>query len=127
MDLFKDIVASVLQTGKYEESSSLEEDYVPFVVNKTMSYHLDCLPYAACMNQYPNLDNRLQYDFFFYSIKKYKRPFKKWIKADLYNNVDNIKMFYGYSDKKAREVLSLLSENDLKYIKEKVHIGGKVI
>ena len=44
-DLFKEIIPSILQTKEnvFGEDYS---DYVPYVVNKALSYHVDCVLYA---------------------------------------------------------------------------------
>ena len=56
-----------------------EKKYVPFVVNRTLSYFPDTVHLANAMNQYHHLDNKLQFHFFLNIIRKRKR-FSKWIK-----------------------------------------------
>jgi len=47
MDLFKDIIPSILQTKKCVINDEIDQkDYVPFVVNRALSYHMDCILYA---------------------------------------------------------------------------------
>ena len=64
-DLFKDIIPSILQTKKNVLQDELDvKDYTPFVVNRALSYHMDCILYANEMNLYPEMDKDLQYQFF---------------------------------------------------------------
>ena len=47
-------------------------------------------------------------------------------KADLENNVELIKKkYYGYSNEKARQAVSLLSSDQIEFIKNKVNKGGR--
>ena len=59
------------------------------------------------------------------SIPKKKR-FSKWFKKDAETESFRlVKEYYGYSDEKTKEALSLLTENQLAMIKEKLYKGGK--
>jgi hypothetical protein len=120
MDLFKDCIPSILDTKKYQLHSNIEEnEYVPFVVNRALSYHIDCILFAQDLNFYKNLDKKLQYDYLFYSIKPYKRPFRKWIKSgSSYDDIKLIQEYFNYSFKKAKEVSNLISEDQLNHIRK---------
>lgn len=121
-DIFKDIVPSILQTKKNVLDE--ENDYIPFVVNKALSFHYDCILYANEMNKLPNLDKLLQYQFLINSTRGYKRPFQKWHKKEKLEDVDAIKEYYKYSNEKAREVLSILSNVQIDEIKKQIRKGG---
>jgi hypothetical protein len=101
-----------------------EKQYVPFVVNRTLSYFQDTVGLANAMNIHHHIDNRLQYDFFINIVRKRKR-FSKWVKPTTYNDVEVIKEYYGYNDEKARQVIPLLSSQQLEFIKNKVNKGGR--
>ena len=80
-DLFREIIPSILQTK--EDVLLTEQDeksYSPFMVNRALSYHKDTVLYANEMNSYPNLDKKLQYDFYINIIRASKRPYSKWHK-----------------------------------------------
>jgi len=125
-DLFKEIIPSILQTNQYSlESESDEKEYKAFLVNKSLSGHIDCLGYAAEMNMNHSLDNKLQYDFLFHSIRKYKRQYQKWMKVSDNNDIKMIQEYFSYSAQKAKQVLPLLSTEQLKIIAEKLEKGGK--
>lgn len=101
-----------------------EKQYVPFVVNRTLSYFPDTVLFANEMNQYAHLPNRLQFDFFINTIRKRKR-FSKWAKASKQSDLEVVKEYYGYSDMKAEQALTLLSEEQINLLKKKVYKGGR--
>jgi hypothetical protein len=104
------------------QDPSSERVYVPFVINKSFSYFMDSLFQANYMNKFHNLPKKMQYDYYLYGLSKNKR-FSKWIKPEESDNLSIIKEYYGYSDKKAREVLPILSENQIKILKNKLNKG----
>ena len=101
-----------------------EQGYKPFLVNRSLSYHKDCVFYANEMNRYHHLDSKLQNDFLLNTIRKSKRPFAKWVKTEKSVDIECIKLVYGVSNSKAKEILSILTQDQLKEIKEKTDIGG---
>ena len=101
-----------------------ESEYVPFLVNRSLSYHIDCIAYANEMNRRHHLDKKLQNDFLINTIRSRKRPFAKWIKAEKVEDIECVKTYYGLSDAKAIEALRLLSDEQIQQLKEKTDIGG---
>jgi hypothetical protein len=94
------------------------------MVNRGLSYFPDTVIYANEMNRFHHLDSRLQYHFLINTIRKRNR-FSKWNKSIESENINAIKQYYGYSNDKARQALTILSEEQKKYIKEKLFKGGK--
>ena len=120
-----DFLNSINSTKKdLMEDPDTEKQYVPFVVNRTLSYFPDTVAIANEMNKYHHLDSKLQYHFLINIVRKRKR-FSKWIKSELENNIDKVKEYYGYSDAKARQILPLLSTDQLNIIINKVDKGGR--
>jgi hypothetical protein len=101
-----------------------EAEYVPFMVNRALSYHKDCVLYANEMNRRHQLDKKLQNDFLLNTIRAKKRPFNKWIKPEKSDDIACIKSFYGFSDAKARDALRLLTDKQIQELKEKTDKGG---
>lgn len=101
-----------------------EKDYSSYIVNRALAQHQDCVSLANMMNQYPNLDNKLQFLFLINTVRSKKRPFNKWAKAEKIEELENIKEFYGYSDVKAREALKLLDDEQILEIKKQTDKGG---
>ena len=104
----------------------LSEDiksYPPYIINRCLSGHMDCVMFANEMNMYSHLDKDMQYYFYLNSLRKRKR-FSPWIKKEKIEDIDSVKQYYGYSNEKAKQALRLLSESELNYIKSKLDIGG---
>ena len=116
-----EIIKSISSTKK--DVLENEKDYNAFMVNRGLSYFPDTVLYANEMNQYHHLDNRLQFDFLINIVRKRNR-FSKWNKSIESENINAIKRYYGYSNEKARDVLPLLSNKNLKIIKGRINHGG---
>jgi hypothetical protein len=101
-----------------------EKSYAAFMVNRSLSYFPDTIACANLMNQYHLVDNKLQFHFLLNIVRKRKR-FSKWIKPDVENDVETIKEYYGYSNDKARQALTLLTPEQLQHLREKMCKGGK--
>ena len=124
VDIFKDIIPSILQTKEPVITEENEREYNPFVVNRALSQHYDCALYANQMNLYPNTDKLLQYHYYLNTIRSYKRPYQKWHKKDVIEDLDAIKEYYNYSYDKAKDALRVLSGEQLNEIKKKLDKGG---
>jgi hypothetical protein len=124
VDLFKDIIPSILQTKKVEVTHENERDYVPFIVNKALSFHKDCVLFANEMNRLPNIDGLLQYHYYLHSIRAYKRPFQKWQKLAKDADLLAVKEYFNYSNERAKEAMTVLSPDDLVKIKKSLFKGG---
>ena len=101
-----------------------EKGYNPFIINRALSYFPDTVLAANEMNRNHHLDNRLQFDFFINIIRKRKR-FSKWFKPEQISDLDVVKKYYGYSNEKARQVLTLLNTDQINELKRKVMTGGR--
>ena len=102
----------------------IEEEYNSFIINRALSYYPDTILYANEMNKNHHLDGRLQFDFFINIIKKRKR-FSPWLRATEIENLDVIKEYYGYSDEKAKSVLSLFNNKQIENLKQRIYKGGR--
>ena len=101
-----------------------EKAYSPYMVNRQLSYFPDTVLAANEMNRNHHIDNRLQFDFFINIIRKRKR-FSKWFKPEQVSDLEVVKKYYGYSNEKARQVLTLLSTEQINELKNKVAKGGR--
>jgi hypothetical protein len=124
-DLFKEIIPSILQTKKSVIRDEIDaKDYVPFVVNRALSYHMDCVLYVNQMNLHSNLDKDLQYSYFLNTIRSMKRKFQPWQKSETDKNIECVKQYFGYSNAKAKEALRILNDEQIAEIKRKTDKGG---
>ena len=97
--------------------------YVPFLTNRAFACHIDTVLFAEQMNQFHQLSPDLQYDFYYYSIRKGKRfgfPPKPPEETDL----ELVTEYFKYSRIKAIQALRLLSEEDIKHIRKTMDKGG---
>ena len=119
-----DFVNSINHTKKnlIEEDPSCEKDYVRFLTNRSLSYFVYTLLYSNEMNLYHHLDHKLQFDYLINSIRPKKR-YSKWAKSDESEDLKMISEYYGYSIPKARQALSLLSQDQVDWIREKFSRG----
>lgn len=102
----------------------VEKQYNPFMVNRGLSYFQDTVLMANEMNVNHHLDNRLQFDFLINIVRKRKR-FSKWQKPETLSEVEAVKAYYGYSNEKARQALTLLTSEQIDLLKKKVYKGGR--
>lgn len=100
-----------------------EKQYAPYIVNKGLSFGSDTVIAANEMNSRPHLEKKLQYQFLINIIRPKKR-FNKWIKAEKFDAIELVKTYYGYSTEKARQVLPILSKEQLEIIRKKLEKGG---
>jgi hypothetical protein len=120
-----DFVKEILQGKKQLIVDDLtEKEYNPFIINRSLSYHKDCVLFANEMNRRHFVEKKLQNDFLLNTIRSQKRPFAKWVKAEKSDDLKCIKQIYGFSDSKAREALRLLSKDQIQQLKEQTDTGG---
>jgi hypothetical protein len=124
-DLFKEIIPSILQTGKsvlHDETAY--KDYAPFVVNRALSYHMDCVLHVNEVNKIPNVDKDMQYQYLLNTIRPMKRKFAPWQKANKDKDIECVKLYFGYSDQKARDALLILTDEQIAEIRKRTDKGG---
>jgi len=105
-----------------EDSSSIKE-YSPYVINRCLSGHIDCVLFANEMNLNHQLDKDMQYSFFLNTIRKRKR-FSPWLRKDKIKDLECVKRYYGYSNEKASQALKILSKEQINFIKQRLETGG---
>ena len=94
-----------------EVSPDVERDYIPFMVNRGLSFSPDTVLYANEMNRLPFTDRRMQYDYLYASVRRRKR-FDKWVKPEENDEelVQSVMARYGIGRKRADEYISLLDQ-----------------
>lgn len=119
-----DFVKSVSET-KENIFEGNEKDYNSFVINKALSFNVDCVFVANELNKYSQVPKNAQYLLWLNSIEK-KRRYGKWTKKDsISSDIELIKEAYGYSDAKAHAVLPLFTDKQLLELKAILDKGGK--
>lgn len=124
-DLFKEIVPSILQTKKSVFRDQLDyKDYKAFMVNRALSYHMDCILYANEMNKNSSLDVDMQYSYLLNTIRPMKRKFQSWQRTSVDKDIECVKEYFGYSNEKAKEALRILTDEQIAEIRIKTDKGG---
>lgn len=115
-----DILKSINVTKEYifnDDNTDLEDSVEPFVLSHCFM-HRSTVLYANCINRY-SVDKKQLYDYYFYGLPIGKR-YNPWIKLKSYDtkDIEFIQNIYGYSKFKSMTVLDLLTEKELKQLKE---------
>ena len=123
----KDYLNAINQTKETlmdEDDEMWEKKYPPFVINKCLHAFPDTILFVNEINQIPNLDNKLQFDFFLNTLRARKR-YTPWLKAKKLENLECIKEYYGYNNEKAKTALDILDDEQISAIKQKLYKGGR--
>lgn len=116
---------NVTKQDLIKDDPQSEKEYVPFMVNRALSYFHDTIMYANEMNKYASIPKKWQFDFYRNSISKKKR-FSKWHKKD--QNSDDLNLVmnaYNYSSEKAAVALEILTDDQLKELRASYSQGGR--
>ena len=111
-----EIINDVTYNKKGIITEDNEKEYVPFIVNKGLSYFIDTTFQANEMNYNHHVDHVLQFDYLLNSIRKKKR-FSKWNKKQELDVLEAIQEYYGYSITKAKDVVGILSDEHIERLK----------
>jgi hypothetical protein len=114
-----------MQTKKdLSEDETFGGSYVPFLVNRSLSFHYDCILQANQMNMNAQLPNGMQYHYLLNTIRGYKRPYQKWQKRETIEDLEAVREYYNFSYEKAKEAIGLLSADQLLEIRKRLDHGG---
>ena len=120
-----DYVNAILQSKEQLIVDEItEKNYTPFLTNRALSQHKDCVLFANEMNRRHGADKKMQNDFLLNTVRSMKRPFAKWAKSEKNDDLECIKLVFGLSDSKAQEAVRLLSKEQIQQIKEQTQKGG---
>jgi len=106
------------------EDEMWEKKYSPFIINKCLAPFPDTIHLVNEMNLHNHLDSKLQFDFLLNTVRTRKR-YTPWMKASKTKNLEYVKEYYGYNNEKARSALKLLSDEQIKTIKNSLDKGGR--
>jgi len=101
-----------------------EKKYSPFIINKCLAPFPDTIHLVNEMNLHNHLDSKLQFDFLLNTVRTRKR-YTPWMKASKTKNLEYVKEYYGYNNEKAKSALKLLSDEQIKTIKNSLDKGGR--
>ena len=115
-----DLVKSINKKNKLDDLSG----YNPFLTNRAFAYHMDTILYAEEMNQYSSLSPDLQYDFYYYAVRKSDR-FGFPPKPQEEHHLELVMDYFSISKQKAIDALRLLTLDDINDIIIKNQKGGQ--
>ena len=97
----------------FEENKDFaEKSYVPFVINRCLSYFPDTILHANMMNLHTGVSKRMNYEYYLHSIRKGKR-FSKTLKSEVSEDLSLVITHFSVSRTRAKEMLPLLSREFL--------------
>lgn len=114
---------STSSTDNWEEIG--DKGYLPFMINRSFSYHIDTVMLANELNIRPNMPKKWQYDFYRFAIKPKKKRFSKWAKPDDDKLIEEISILYNVNKRKAISIRALLNPEDINILRESTTTGGR--
>lgn len=119
-----DFIKAITETKENVIVDELTEKmYEPFIVNRGLSFFPDTVLYANEMNFRATLDGKSQFLYLLNTIRQRKR-YSKWLKKEKNDDIKMISEFFGYSLAKSKDVLKLLTKEQMALIRTKLEKGG---
>lgn len=119
-----DFIKAITETKENVIADELTEKmYEPFIVNRGLSFFPDTVLYANEMNFRATLDGKPQFLYLLNTIRQRKR-YSKWLKKEKNDDIKMISEFFGYSLAKSKDVLKLLTKEQMTLIRTKLEKGG---
>jgi len=124
----KDYLQAINETKKPlldSDDKEWEKKYPPFVINRCLSMFYDTIMHANEMNGLHFLPKPMQFHYLINSIRKKKRFGGKWLSQAKLKDMDIVKEYYGFSNAKAKEALTLLTKDQIETIRNSLYKGGR--
>ena len=121
---FTEILKSILDNKKEVELINERTDYPAWNLNRVLANYKDCILYANMMNMNSHVPHKLQYQFLLNTVRPIKRAFNKTDRDNVNKDLESVKLYFGYSNEKAKDALRILSDEQIALIKEKTEKGG---
>jgi hypothetical protein len=120
-----DIVNQICTTKEDYWDEIEDKDYVPFMINRSLSYHHDCIMIASIANHMHTAPKRWQYDLLRLSVTPKKKRFSKWAKPEEDKLIELISETYQVNRHRAISIRKFLNEGNINTLKEKTNRGGR--
>jgi len=124
----KDYLQAINETKKPlldSDDKEWEKKYPPFVINRCLSMFYDTIMHSNEMNGLHFLPKTMQFHYLINSIRKKKRFGGKWLSQAKLKDMDIVKEYYGFSNAKAKEALTLLTKDQIETIRNSLYKGGR--
>lgn len=102
-----------------------EQHYIPWLINRGLSYHEDAVLSANMMNERPWLSLSLQYRWLLNTLRARSR-WSKWLKHTVSEDVLSMAEYYGCSVRHAKSLIDLHTPDQLVYVRARLYKGGSV-
>lgn len=104
---------------KDDVAKEIKDFYPPFVVNRTLSYHIDSVIASNLANTMNDgvLPDMAQY-YLLKGLVSPRKRFAKWMKPIKSDDAKLVMEIYNVSEPKAHEYLKLLSDDELSELKK---------
>ena len=119
-----DIINKISTSAEDDWEEIGDKDYNSFMVNRGLSYYLDCVMHANEMNTRYHLPKKIQYDYLRNAIQPKKKRFSKWASSKKDKEIGMVSEYYNLSLSKAVGVRSLLTDADMADIEKRLNKGG---
>lgn len=106
-----------------EVPEEIERQYVPFLTNKSFSFHADTILHANEMNMKHWLFKDAQYRYYLGALRPRDRR-SAWFKPAKDVALDNIQMYYQCNRSVAKQYAKVLTKENIELINTKVSKGG---
>ena len=106
-----------------KDDALAEKEYIPFLVNRGLSFFQDTILQVNEMNRCHYLDKQLQFDYLLNNIRPRNR-WSKWLKPSKIENLEIVKSYFGFGNEKAKDALEVLSDTQIEEIKTQLTKGG---
>jgi len=124
----KDYLQAINETKKPlldSDDKEWEKKYPSFVINRCLSMFYDTVMHSNEMNGLHFLPKTMQFHYLINSIRKKKRFGGKWLSQAKLKDMDIVKEYYGFSNTKAKEALTLLTKDQIEIIRNNLNKGGR--
>lgn len=118
------ILNSINNKGALLDKDFVENEYVPFVVNRSLSYFMDTVLFVAEMDRLPKMPKWDQYLYYYHAVPKSRR-FQNWHKPGKDKYLKAVAEIYNYSSRKAVAALKLLDDSQCTQIAKSIDKGGR--
>lgn len=126
-DYLKSIQSTKIDMIRGSDNPELaEKGYLPFIMNKGLSYYVDSILYANEMNTRHYLSSAMQYGYYINTVRSMKRPYSwpKKIKGD--EDIQFLRDHYKVNIIRAKEIYSIIGPEKVNEIKKSIIQGGIV-
>lgn len=125
-----DFIKSVSKTKKdlIRDNDTLspeqaEKLYIPFMVNRGLSFFPDTILHANEMNMYPDTFKEAQYRYYL-TVLRPKDRFSKWYKAEKNDDIELIQTLYSCNRKIALGYMKIFTDEQLDELRKTRETGG---